>query len=70
MIALAQDENIPVVVEVIWAHNGLLMAVGPLKLTEINTKATLRMLKARAGVDVLRVYSEKSYQDLKNSDEA
>ncbi len=69
MIAFAQDENIAVVVEVIWANNGLRMAAGPLKMTEINMKATLRMLKARAGVDVLRVHSEKSYQDLKNSDE-
>ena len=60
MFAFAQDETSPVVVEVIWANNGLRMAVGPLKVSESNVKATLRMLKARAGVDVLRVHSEKS----------
>ena len=70
MIAFAQDENFPVVVEVIWANNGLRMAVGPLKMSERNVKATLRMLKVRAGVDVLRVHSEISYKDLKDSDGA
>ena len=54
VIAFAQDENFPVVVEV---------------TSERNVKATLRMLKARGGADVLRVHSEKSYKELKNSDE-
>ena len=45
------------------------MAVGPLKMSESNVKATLRMLKARAGVVVLRVHSKKSYENLKDSDE-
>ena len=70
MIAFAQDENFPVVVEVIWANNDLRTAVGPLKMSERNVKATLRMLKARAGVDVLRVHSEKSSSDVKDIDEA
>lgn len=70
MIAFVQDENFPVVVKVIWANNGLGMALGPLKMSERNVKATPRMLKVRAGVDVLRVHSEKSYKDLKDSDEA
>ncbi len=62
MIAFAQDENFPVVVEVIWANKGLGMAVGSHKMSERNVKATLRMLKVRAGVDVLRVYSEDPTQ--------
>lgn len=70
IFTFAQDENLPVAVEVIWANNGLQMAVGPQKLSERNVKATLRMLKARAGVDVSRVHSEKSSSDLKDSDEA
>lgn len=70
MRAFAMDENLPVVVEVIWANNGLGMAVGSLKLSERNVKATLRTLKSRAGVDVLSVHSEESYKTLKASDEA
>ena len=70
MIAFAQDEDFPVVVEVIWANKGLRTAVEPLKMSERNVKATLRMLKARAGVDVLRVHSENSYSDVKDIDEA
>ena len=70
MIAFAQDEDFPVVVQVIWANNGLRTAIGPLKMSERNVKATLRMFKARAGVDVLIVHSEHSYSDLKDGDEA
>ena len=68
MIAFDQEGDFPLVVEVIWANNGLRMAVGPLKMSERNVKATLRMLKVRAGADVLRVHSEDSYKVLKNSD--
>ena len=70
MIAFAQDEDCPVVVEVVWANNGLRTAMKPLKMSERNVKATLRMLKARAGVDILRVHSKNSYSDLKDSDAA
>ena len=70
MRAFTMSENLPVVVEVIWANNGLWMAVGSLKMSERNVKATLRILKARAGVDVLRMHSEESYKILKGSDEA
>ena len=70
MIAFRQDENFPVVVEVIWANNGLHMALGSLKMSERNVKATLRVLKVRLGGDVLMVHSEKPYKDLKDSDGA
>ena len=70
MRAFAKEEDLPVVVEVTWANNGLGMAVRSLKLSEGNVKATLRTLKARAGVDVLRVHSQESYKILKGSDEA
>ena len=58
--AFGADENSPVGVEVIWANNGPRVALGPptLKMSERDVKATLRLLKARGGVDVLWVHSE------------
>ena len=58
--AFRADENSPVSLEVIWANNGLRVAPGSLtlKLSEKNVKATLRILKARGGADVLWVHSE------------
>ena len=52
--AFGADENSSVGVEVMWANNGLRVAP-TLKMSERNIKATLRILKARGGVDVLRV---------------
>ena len=56
MRAFGADEISPVIVEVLWAYRNIGgKDVGSLKMSERNVKATLRMLKARAGLDVLRV---------------
>lgn len=56
MCALGADENSLVSLEVLWAYNNLPGAVvRSLKLSEGNVRATLRILKARAGLDLLNV---------------
>ena len=54
--ALGVDEDSSVSVEALWAYNNLSgLDVRSLTLSDGNVRATLRILKARAGLDLLKV---------------
>ena len=55
MRAFGWDENFPVGVEVKWAYNNQPGDERTLGMSESNVRATLRILKARAGLDSLNM---------------
>ena len=56
MRAFGAEENSSVGVEVLWAYNNLPgMDARSLTMSERNVRATLRILKVRAGLDSLKV---------------